>query len=318
MKKFLTGLLLAAAMANPVSAASLKMGTGTDSGTYKWLGNDIHTLCMTDDILGDTVVTDHTLEIIGTEGAIANLNGMSTKQFNTGIVQEDILKLYSKFISPKKVNEKKLKVITPLHLEPINLLIPKGYKPKGAKKSFFSNLFSKDEPKPLDINLLKNQQVGAWGGSMVSAQAMSRFLNLNMSVKEIPEGSTGNIPLIVVAGFPSSIVQNYLDSGKYHLVSIDYDKVKTQADFYVEHKLSYTVNGKVVNVDTIATRALLIGKASRKPSRNLAQQELATCIADNLVDLADDDETNPNWEEVFEFVDDENTVDWDYFDLIEE
>lgn len=304
--------LFAVSMAAMTAQAStVRMGTGSETGTYFAMGNDIDSFCGTE-------MSEADLSILNSGGSVSNIDGMNTKQFSAGIVQEDVLRLYSKFLMPKKVNEKRINIITPLHVEPLNLLIPVDYKPKGKKKNFFASLWGSDDaPVKLDVNLLKNQQVAAWGGSMVSAQALSRYLGLDYAVVEISKGDPADIPILVVEGFPSSVVQSYLNSGKYRLVSLDYDKVKERADFYVPHKLSYTVNGKVVNVDTIGTRALLVGKASRKKSRNLSMEELATCIDASLIDLADDPDTNSNWSEVFEFVDDENVVDWKYFDLVE-
>ena len=300
---------LAAAKAN---ASTVRIGTGSETGNYFSMGSDIDSYCGVE-------LSEADLSILNSGGSVSNIDGMNTKQFSAGIVQEDVLRLYSKFLMPKKVNEKRLNIITPLHVEPLNLLIPVDYKPKGKKKNFFSSLWggSDDAPVKLDVNLLRGQEVAAWGGSMVSAQALSRYLGLDYAVMEISKGDAPDVPILVVEGFPSSVVQSYLNSGKYKLVSLDYEKVKERADFYIPHKLSYTVNGKVVNVDTIGTRALLVGKASRKKSRNLAMEELATCIDASLIDLADDPDTNSNWSEIYEFVDDENTVDWKYFDLVE-
>ena len=321
MKKVIISAIasLALIFANPSVAGKIKTGSGSETGNYYSMVSDVQSLCLTDEILDEVTITDHTMEVFVSGGSVANLDGMNTKQFNSGIVQEDVLRLYSKFLMPKKVNEKRYKVVSPLHIEPFNLLIPKGYKPKGKKKGFFDKIFGDDDkPVRLDINLLKGQVVSAWGGSMVSAQALSRYLQLDFAVKEISKGDQGNVPILVVEGFPSTVVQSYLDSGKYNLVSIDYNSVRDRAEFYVPHKLSYTVSGKVVNVETIGTRALLIGKASRKAKRNLPMQELATCIEENLIDLEDGDDTNSNWSEVAEFIADENVVDWDYFELIEE
>lgn len=312
----MAAILVMSVTAVTAQAKTVRVGTGSETGTYFGIGTDIDSFCGTE-------MSEASLELFPSGGSVANLDGMNTKQFTAGIVQEDVLRLYSKFLMPKKVNEKRIRVITPLHVEPLNLLIPVNYKPEGQKVGFFAKLWGSDDaPVKLDINLLRNQQVAAWGGSMVSAQALSRYLGLDFSVREIAKGQTakgrnGEIPILVVEGFPSKVVQQYLDSGKYRLVSIDYDKVKVQADFYVPHKLSYTVKGKVVNVDTIGTRALLVGKASRKASRNLPMEELASCIEESLIDLADDADTNSNWSEIFEFVDDENTVDWKYFNLAE-
>ena len=42
---------------------------------------------------------------------------------------------------------------------------------------------------------------------------------------------------------------------------------------------------------------------------------LATCISESLIDLADDPETDPNWQSVFELEDEGVASNWSYFEV---
>ena len=45
--------------------------------------------------------------------------------------------------------------------------------------------------------------------------------------------------------------------------------------------------------------------------------KLATCISENLIDLADDPDTNANWQMVFELEEEGMQSNWDYFEVVE-
>lgn len=294
--------------ASVTSAATLKVGTGSESGNYFAMGQDIQDYCQPE-------LSQDSIEPMSSTGSVDNLAGMQTKKFAMGMVQEDVLRYYAKR-TPGKVNENRVKVITALHVEAMHLLIPKGYEPKGSKGNFFTSFFSDDKPQKLDINLLKGQVISAWGGSIVSAEALSSFFGLNAKVTEIKEGAMSKNPIIIVSGYPSAVVESYLETGKYNLVSMDFDVVRQRAPFYTEEFLNYSINGKMKSIPTIGVRALLIGKSFRREDRNITASELSTCIEEYLADLADDPSTNPNWASVYDYVENGGQVAWKYFPLL--
>jgi TRAP-type uncharacterized transport system substrate-binding protein len=295
--------------ASSVMATVQNMGTGGEKGSYFKMGNDIAEYCR------PALSADSLEVLVEPGGSSANLAGMMTKKYSYGMVQIDDL-MYQAKVNPNKVNRSTFNVITAMHVEPVHLLIPVGYQPKGEKKSWFASLLGKDDqPVKVDINLLRGQQVGAWGGSMLSAKALSSFFQLNLDVVEIKASTTGDMPVVVTAGYPSKVVEEYLATGKYRLVSIDSNMVTQQAPFYSRELLNYTINGKVQSIETVGVRALLIGKTFRNAERNKTATELATCIESSLADLADDPNTSPNWASVYEFVEKGNMVDWVYFPL---
>lgn len=293
----------------------LKGGSGVVDGNYYEMMNDIKSYC-------DESLTDAIIENMISSGSVETIIGLGNKVFTFGMLQEDVLQYFAKR-DPKKVNRNRLKIISGLHLESAHLLIPKGYKPKGAEKSGWAKAWSvitfasEEAPKGISLQLLKNQTLGSWGGSMVSAKALSFFLELNMNVVEIPEGKRTDpgIPLLLVGGQPYAPVEAILATGKYNLVPIDFSQLSTRAPFYIKDEINYRIGGKITSIPTFAVRAFLVGKSFRKKARNQPMIELSTCMANSLADLADDDETNPNWATVYELEEDGEQTNWSYFEF---
>ncbi|MFP8965199.1 TAXI family TRAP transporter solute-binding subunit [Pokkaliibacter sp. CJK22405] len=288
------------------------VGTGSESGNYFSMGKDIKSYCE------DSLSNGSTLEIAKSDGSIDNIIGMNEKRYSAAIVQEDVMQYFAK-TEPRKVNKNRMKVIAGLHMESAHLLIPINYKPDSNEGfgDMLTSLFDGQSTAPLSLDALQNQTIGSWGGSMVSAKALSYFLHLNLKVQDIPAGkrSDPGIPVLLIGGHPYAPVQQILDTGKYRLVAINFDKLKEKAPFYLKSSVSYKVKGKVETVQTFAVRAMLVGKSFRKESRNVNMSLLANCITDNLADLADDSETNPNWGSVYDLEQDNDQSSWAYFPL---
>lgn len=317
MKSIKYALCLAASIASGFSisaqAKEIKLGSGSPTGNYYSMASDIANYC------NDDYLTDASLSVLYSSGSVENLMGLGNKVYSIGVVQEDVLNYHAKR-SPRKVNKNRLKVITGMHEEAVHLLIPKGYQPTTAKQGWLDSLFDEKKVAKISLNMLKDQQVASWGGSIVSAEALSYFFKLNLKVVDLPADKRVNpkLPLVLVGGHPYKPVEDLLKTGRYHLVSLNYHEIAEQAGFYSKQVVNYQVNGKVQSVATVGVRALLIGKSFRKQSRNTHMSELATCINDNIADLADDPDTNPLWSSVYDFIEDEGQVDWSYFPLIEE
>lgn len=295
------------------NAQTIKIGTGGKSGNYFSMASDIKNYCE------QKLVSGSKLEVETTDGSVDNLMGMTEKEYSAAIVQEDVLQYFAK-TQPREVNQNRLKIISGLHTESVHLLVPKGY--TGDKNSditaLFESLFSStDKKQTVSIDMLKGHTVGAWGGSVISAKALSFFMNLNLNVVEVPptKRNAPDIPLLLVGGHPYKPVQDLLETGKYMLVPIDYSELKNKAPFYIKSSISYKSNGKIQTVPTFGVRALLVGKAFRRDTRNANMVKLARCIQDNLVDLADDPDTNPSWGTVYELDDAGEQTSWSYFPL---
>lgn len=313
--KLLVTISLLSLMSFNTQAREIKFGTGSLSGNYYSIGQDIVNFC------GDDLPND-TITVMESGGSVDNLLGLQNKKYSMAEVQEDVLNYYAK-LNPKQVNQNRMKVVTGLHNEAVHLLIPKGYTPKTESKGWKSMLsFGDDEVPAISLSSLQNQTIGSWGGSIVSTEALSYFFNLNLNVVSVPSKDRNvnntSLPLILVGGHPYKLVEEYLATGKWVLVPLDYAAISSVAPFYTDETVAYNINGKAVNTKTVGVQALLIAKSYRKKSTNQAMSDLATCIIGSVADLADDPDTNPLWGNIYDSVDSDNQISWDYFPINEE
>lgn len=312
--KNLIVLMLSTSFSYSTSAENLtlNMGTGGPTGNYIAMGKDINNYCSNE--------LSVNINIQESNGSVDNLLGMLNKKYDLGIVQNDVLH-YNAERSPNKINRNRVKIIAGLHEEAVHLLIPKDYNPDSdtKKEGLWSDLISPkkiDAPKKFQLSMLKDHKIGATGGAIVSAEALSYFFDLNLEVYNTPLAvNNTSMPIVIVGGAPYGPVKSYLDTGKWMLASLDYDAVSEKAPFYNQQTVNYRIDGKMQAVSTLGVRALLIGKSFRNENRNAPMTELATCIYRNIVDLADDNETNANWNNVYEYIEDGGQSDWSYFPL---
>lgn len=307
MKLLFTLMLLAAFAAN---ATEFKIGTGSTTGNYYDMMGDVVEYCS--DEMGD-----HTLSVMESGGSDDNISGMMNKRFALGVVQTDVL-YYFKRKMPNKVNENSFGVLAGLHNEYVHILIPKGYKPESSGWGSWIP-WGDDENQRLDLNLLQNQKVAAWGGSVLSAKALSSYMNLNLNVIDVPPSARAklNMPVVIVGGQDYQPVKDLLDTKRFDIVALDYAAIAQSASYYQQAAVTYKVNGKMKSVPTVSVQALLVGKSFRKKSRNQPMSDLATCINEYSADLADDYETNPNWVTVYDFIEQGGQTAWRMFPLNE-
>ena len=310
----LTKLLLAATLVLTISEARpINWGTGSPTGNYFSMSKEIIQECGEgrEDVL------------INTGGSSDNIFGATQKKYAILWTSADVL-FDAARLNPK-VNQNNFKILARLHNEQVHLLIPKGWQPTVEsswvdKLSSFTAKFTDSAPKPIkvDINLLKNQVIGSWGGSIKAAEALSNVFQLNATIKPVPEAYHSNpgVPTILVGGAPYKAVEDILATGKYILVSLDSLAISRTAPHYVPATVAYKINGKVENIPTVAVPALLLGKASRKADRNKPMESLATCI-DEAIDILAEDSTNPNWEAAYEANENGMQLNWSYFKIEE-
>ncbi len=303
-------LVLSSVSSVTAYAATNNFGTGGPTGNYFGMANDVSLFC-------DQFPSGKTMNVVNTGGSLENIDGMLAKKYNLGWVQEDVLQFNARN-NAGKVNEKRQRIILAGHRETLHLIVPKGYKPAGSG-SMWGSLFGKDPETAVSLDSLKGQTIGGWGGSLVSANALNHFSGLGMNIVSVPEAqrTKPSIPVLIVGGQPYTAVQDLLNTGKYTMLPVQSQTLEQRAPFYSKITASYVVNGKLLAIPTFSVRALIVGKYSRNEARNEDMLYLSSCIQENLADLADDADTNPNWETVYELnVDNEDgefDADWKYF-----
>ena len=321
MKKLLLAALLA--VTTLFAAPTITIGTGGINGNYYPMGNDIATIFDK----SNSDIEKHckypiNIEIVEGKGSVHNLKQITTKKINAGVVQMDVL-MYQKRLHPGKINDKKLKIIAGLHKESLHLLMPLNFRPTEPKSSGWSSVFSSftaDNPVKMELSSLTNQTIESKGGSVISAKAISSFNNLNAKVVNTEGKWSGKNPILLVGGQPYKEVQDLLSTGKYTLIALNYSNIKAAAPFYLETTLSYSMGGHTIEVPSVGVQALLVGKQARSNRKNLKMSQLSTCLADQdiLGEMSDRDDTNSNWDSVYDLNQNDINIDWDTFPLVED
>jgi hypothetical protein len=301
MKKLLLILALVA-----MAFGDIKLGTGSQTGNYYKMSKDIKTYCQS------SVSED--IQVLPSEGSLDNLQGLSNKKYSMGIVQSDALLMMAK-TNPSTVNLNLIKIVEGLHTETLHLMVPINYQPTTTGGSVWDKYVVGQKPKPVNLSSLKGQTVSSWGGSLVSAKALSYFFGLNWKLNTITEAQAPDIntPILLVGGQPYPAVEKLLATGKFRLLPIDYNAIASVAPMYQKVSASYRVDGKQQTVPTIGIQALLIGKAFKNEERNKSAIALSQCLKKNIADLSDDSSTSPVWQSAYENSKKNQLINWTYF-----
>lgn len=303
MKKILLMIALVATL-----FAEIKLGTGSTAGNYYAMAKDISSYCQSS--------VSESIEVLPSDGSLDNLQGLSNKKFTMGFVQSDALMSQAK-TSPSEVNLNLIKIISGLHVETLHLLVPIDYQPVGVSEgSLWSKYVSGSKPVEVKLSSLKGQAISSWGGSLVSAKALSYFFGLNWNLNTITEAQAmaTTTPILLVGGQPYAPVEKLLASGKWRILPIEYSSIANVAPFYQKVTANYKIQGKVQSIPTVGVQALLVGKSFRNEAKNADSLKLGKCIKKNLADLADDSSTNPNWNSAYEADKKGSLMQWSYFD----
>jgi len=282
---------LVAAVSLSISTLSAKKDiviySGGKGGNYYTVAQDIVDYC------GQEIEEKYGYKLINqsTDGSVTNLNALLNKKASIGFIQEDVYAYFKKKdqLGTIDINTKKLFKLYPEYL---TILIPTGWQPK-ATGGFFDKIvakFSRDK-QPVSIRSLKNQTVYAKGGALVSAQALSYFLGLNLNIVDASSHKV-NGPLIVVTGSGDQRVQKMLSSGKWWLLSFNSMELSNRASFYKPAKLTYIVKGKSVSVNTVTITSIAFMRNYRSKKRKEALKAVKQCLINNIDDLIDDGESN--------------------------
>jgi len=282
MKKI---FLLFAIISTIFAAKTIVIGSGGKGGNYNTVAQDIVDYC------GATVKKETGYDVINaaTDGSVNNLNGLLDKKYSIGFVQEDVY-MYFKRKDQLGIIDSNTKPFMNLYPEYLHILIPVGWEPKSSG-SFWSKLtsvFSSNSNKPISIMSLKNQTVYAQGGAIVSAQALSYFMVLNLNVIDASSVKRINGPFIFVTGSGDKRIQKMLNSGKWFLLNFNGAELANRASIYKPTTLTYIVKGKSITVNTVSIMSKAYNRYYRGKKRQAALAKLKQCIQENIDDLIDD------------------------------
>jgi TRAP transporter TAXI family solute receptor len=223
-----------------LNANAVTMITGTIDGTYVQLGADLASVL--DD--GNKL---RVLPIVG-RGSVQNIADMLLEDFDLGIVRADSLDYLERKGYARDLR-KQLTYVTKLYNEEMQVIAPLAVR----------NLRDLDDKK-VGVDLPD-------GGTFVTCMAVFERLGLRadnftyieqrIAMEMLNKGELDAV--IVVGGKPYKSVSNFVNDGRFHLVTVDYEK-PLQNDYLPATLTSKDYPNLIADgdkVDTIAVPAVL-------------------------------------------------------------
>lgn len=298
MKKSLIIAVLALAAAGVATAQQVKVGTGGPKGTYKALFNNITERC------GNELA----LVEVPSDGSLTNLDRLTNKEIGAAFLQTDAL-----FASAQGRDLGNIKTLAAFNKESVHVVVLAN---SGLKTSGNMVGMGKQDIVFKNVEDLANYNVAAAGGSLITAQYVKHYGQVNYTVVPVASNDealkqlkAGQVQAaILVGGKPFQLVREL--GTEYRLVGFRPQTAELLKTTYVKDTLSYPKLSPTP-VETIATEALLVVRTVNTPERVAALASFRSCIYNNIGHWRDADGAHPAWEQVNA----ENKGKWAYYDL---
>ncbi|TSA86480.1 transporter substrate-binding domain-containing protein [Deinococcus detaillensis] len=284
MKRFALAcaLLTGAAFAQTPSAQPLtvlNVATGSKGGTYATMYKN----------LGDVCTSASWLRERQTSGSVESVDLLLSNQVSLAFVQLDVLKARDQIDGDARA--KGIRTLLALHQEELHLIA------KKPTKNFFGRLSG-----VTSYSQLAGKKLGAWGGSVVTANVLRAKAGVSFQVVSFPTReaalsalSAGTVDAVLAAvGQPADWVKA-LDAQQYSLLPLDIDPSKIK-DFYQKAKLIYPQFG--ASVDTYSVQSLLVTRDFKTPEKRAQLLKYQACARNKLTRLQEDEGMHPKWNDV--------------------
>lgn len=268
-------------------AQSLIIATGSQNGTYHQMFQELNHKCAADGLNIQEKLSG---------GSNDNIDKLVANQVNGAIVQTDVIYFRSKTEDLSKVS-----TLFSLHSEQVHLIARSeitsggfsiGSLNIGGKTIHFNSI--------LDLN---GRNVGASGGSVLTAKVIKAQSSINYNVVEFPSNSAALAALqkgeidgvVIVGGEPMKDIEAL--PATYRLLPIPpqvQDKLKA---VYQPARLSYR-NLNAAGVPTVSIKSLLITREYKSPQYVSLLKAYRTCFMNHIDELQETVGTAPAWQSV--------------------
>ena len=282
---FMLGVFVTFMVMSHAHAQSLIIATGSSSGTYHKMFQELNKRCGLD------------ISEQASLGSNDNIDKMVANQVNGAMVQTDVLILRSKTEDLSKVA-----TLFSLHSEQVHLIARSEGVTSGGVSIGSFNVGGKT----IHFNTitdLNGRNVGAAGGSVLTAKVIKMQSGINYNVVEFPTNKaaldalqTGQVDsVVIVGGEPMSEVAAL--PATYRLLPIPaqiQDKVK---GVYQPARLSYR-NLNAAGVPTVSIKSLLVTREYKSPKFVSLLKQYRACFMSNIDELQETTGTSPAWQSV--------------------
>ena len=283
---FATTLLLFATLTAPAFAAApafLDVATSPKGSTAADMFRDLGKVCTGASFLRQRQ----------TSGSVENLDLLLGNQVSLAFVQLDVLKARDQIDHDPRTAE--LKQLLPLNFDEIHLIAKRPVTSKNIFGKVSTNGITK-------WSELKGKKLGAWGGSVVTANVLKAKSGVPVNILEYKGRddtmnalNAGQIDAVLsVVGQPADWVRT-LDASKFALLPLDISPAAVNG-FYKQATLRYPQLGS--GIPTYAVQRILVTRNFKTPERRSALLNYQKCALSKLPDLQETEGFHPKWSDV--------------------
>jgi TRAP-type uncharacterized transport system substrate-binding protein len=224
-----------------------------------------------------------------TSGSIENIQLLMENKVALAFVQLDVLKARDQIDQDPRAKD--LRVLLPLNFDEIHLIV------KRPTRDVFGRIKGVTA-----FSGLKGKRVGAWGGSVVTAQILKAKANnaytvvpLNDRAASLAALNAGQVDAVLaVVGQPADWI-NTLNPAVFTLAPLDIPQGVLNG-FYRPARLLYPKFGAAIS--TYSVQRLLITRNFKTPERRLPLLAYQKCALSKLSTLQETEGMHPKWNEV--------------------
>ncbi|THF69642.1 transporter substrate-binding domain-containing protein [Deinococcus sp. Arct2-2] len=224
-----------------------------------------------------------------TSGSVENIELLLENKVALAFVQLDVLKARDQIDQDPRAKD--LRVLLPLNFDEIHLIV------KRPSKDVFGRVKG-----IAAFSGLKGKRVGAWGGSVITAQILKAkakndytIVSLNDRAAALGALNAGQIDAVLaVVGQPADWV-NTLNPAVFTLAPLDIPQGSLNG-FYRPARLLYPKLGVATN--TYSVQRLLITRNFKTPERRMPLLAYQKCALAKLTTLQETEGMHPKWNDV--------------------
>ncbi|MEO5734676.1 MAG: hypothetical protein ABIN96_01040 [Rubrivivax sp.] len=280
-----------ALISSSLQAQQLVVATGEAGNTYDLMAKQLGQACERD--AGRTIVSKPS------SGSMDNIDRLLNNEVPAAMVQTDVLRYRQ-----SRDDLSQIKALFQLHPEEVHVLALSGTRSFGKVPAVdgFAGIPGLGVPFNTLADL-RGRKVGAWGGSLVTAQVIRLQAEIDFQLVEFADAAAALKALtdksvdalVSVGGSPQPWVQR-LDR-QFRLVPIaEADALKLKS-FYRRAKLSYGNLGQT-GVQTVATDAVLAVRDYKTPAMSAMLLWARGCFSEHLAELQETPGTQATWQKI--------------------
>lgn len=271
-------------MTGNVDAQQLKVSTGSKTGTYSKMFNELQEAC------GSAVG----LVEMESSGAVENIDRLIGNRVNAGIVQTDVI-----YLRAKTDDLGRVKTLFTLYPEEVHIVALSAAKREGGMLGFGGK-----DVRMETISDLSGKRVGAAGGSVVTARVIQLVGEIAYTIQEYGTSaqalealSKGAVDAVItVGGAPLPALEAL--GPQYKLLRVNERMVDKLRTVYVPTRVSYSKMQASTGVTTIATEAIFVTLDYKTADYVNGLLKLRSCVTSKIDELREKAGNHPKWSAV--------------------